>query len=1365
MRASDQTFYDKRLLHLWMAAASLALLAATLWMVAADHRREWKQHQRTFRDRIEPWATEAQIVQERSREFLAREEELSAALAEARAMVPPSELIERFGKELESEAASLESGPPDLDELRRAYDALAAEPSIAARDALMEQLGEFTAAATLRRQNAQRRLRFRRAEFDEARTYYETAGGEGASQAALEKTQAKVERAADDVTRLTAELQTAAAHCDALDAVVREITEEEDAARNALADHRATLDRLDRNLAAQQTSLGKRMLRLPLIDAFGRPLAIDQTWLPELTIDYNFRQVARFDRCATCHEGIDHNAPGRADQPAFNMPRELTVRLATPRQAPDPPSLEDVYGLVLAERGILDPDVATIVRIAPKSLAADAKLCVGDAIAGVDLAARPSSQQPARPPSMSRLEVEKALLEEIEWGTPATLHIRRGLPQPFCSHPRLDLFVGSLSPHPKSEFGCTICHDGQGSATEFKWASHTPNDRAQRNRWRADRDWFRNPHWDFPMMAARFVESRCLRCHHRVTDLEPSRRFPDPPAPKLLAGYQLVRTLGCFGCHEINGIDPSGRSIGPDMRLEPSAPEAGGVPHPGTMRKVGPTLRDTADRLEAPFLHDLIGNPTRVLPTARMPRFYGLHEHLDGGSLDDARRFEAVEIRAVAEYLLAAGQPVEPVPEPAGVTETPLVERGKRVFQIQGCLACHRHTDFPKGQGTQGPDLSNLATKYTGESARRWLVGWVRDPSHYSPRTLMPNSLLAPVLLAGDARSVTDPAADVAAYLLASPSDYRPRATPALVERDLDELALMHLGKQFPLKQAAEYLRNGIPQSMTDRASGDAAMLLGEMSVEKKLRYVGSRTIRKRGCYGCHDVPGFEQAQPIGPELSAWGRKQESLLAFEQIDQYLDKTAAEKAADGDPDGDPDDDPDRDFFTAALRGHRREGFIWHKLRRPRSFDYVKVHNKPYNQRLTMGRFDLNQQQIEAIATFVLGLLAEPPAEKYVYQGDVRRRAIAEGRKLLDKYACAACHVLEMERWQFEFDPDEFFGPPATEEYDFVKPLVTPRQTAASLQTDLRGLGHAEVTGMPRGDATGRLLEDEDDDGNPLFFFTLWEPAVINGSVWTVGGAEVMISGPRVTGKRPPLGGALARLLYPDVLAEARASGSSTSEVEALGWVPPSLVNEGARVRPQWLHDYLLQPTAIRPAAVLRMPRYNMSPDEAGKLVDYFAAMAGAEFPYSSHRRGRSANLAAAEALRPGRLDDAMRVLIDRQTYCAKCHLIGEFGPGGENRTILAPDLERVGRRIRPDYVRRWLASPKSVLPYTAMPVNFPPTGDPLGQDLFPGSSMEQLDAVVDLLLNYDWYVRSRTKTENLVPPVVVEDESTEGGTDE
>ena len=75
------------------------------------------------------------------------------------------------------------------------------------------------------------------------------------------------------------------------------------------------------------------------------------------------------------------------------------------------------------------------------------------------------------------------------------------------------------------------------------------------------------------MKPARFVESNCLKCHHDKGGLEPSERFPEPPAPKLVEGWTLVEDYGCFGCHEMNGYDGPDQRIGPDVRLEPNYSE------------------------------------------------------------------------------------------------------------------------------------------------------------------------------------------------------------------------------------------------------------------------------------------------------------------------------------------------------------------------------------------------------------------------------------------------------------------------------------------------------------------------------------------------------------------------------------------------------------------------------------------------------------------------------------------------------------------------------------------------------------------------------------------------------------------------
>ncbi|VAX38917.1 probable cytochrome oxidase (cbb3-type), partial [hydrothermal vent metagenome] len=141
-------------------------------------------------------------------------------------------------------------------------------------------------------------------------------------------------------------------------------------------------------------------------------------------------------------------------------------------------------------------------------------------------------------------------------------------PHPFATHPNTDLYLTSTSPHPMATFGCTICHDGQGSGTNFSNASHTPNSPHQNDKWGKSLNYASNHYWEYPMQPKRFIESSCLKCHHNVTELGVNPKF-GATAPKLVRGFELVKKYGCFGCHEIKGFEGN-KQFGPDLRLEPS---------------------------------------------------------------------------------------------------------------------------------------------------------------------------------------------------------------------------------------------------------------------------------------------------------------------------------------------------------------------------------------------------------------------------------------------------------------------------------------------------------------------------------------------------------------------------------------------------------------------------------------------------------------------------------------------------------------------------------------------------------------------------------------------------------------------------
>jgi hypothetical protein len=335
--------------------------------------------------------------------------------------------------------------------------------------------------------------------------------------------------------------------------------------------------------------------------------------------------------------------------------------------------------------------------------------------------------------------------------------------------------------------------------------------------------------------------------------------------------------------------------------------------------------------------------------------------------------------------------------------------------------------------------------------------------------------------------------------------------------------------------------------------------------------------------------------------------------------------------------------------------------------------LKTQNKSYNERLRMPRFNLADDEREAIMTFVLGLTAESPGKEYVYQPNERQRAIMDGRLLLAKYNCGGCHMLEMERWNVAFEPGTFQIIP-TEDYPFLHPELAGEALAASTEQDRRGRFHSELVGLPvlneqtgepqRYDVDGLELAPEDTDIPPYYNFVLYEPTVVEGQS-VPQGQQLSVPGtwesygPREGQAHAAWGGDLAKYLYPHVIAAERQAGAQVTGKEAWGWLPPPLFDEGTKVQTSWLHDFLLNPYAIRPATVLRMPRFNMSTDEASRLANYFAAVDNADYPYEYDERRQDSYLEVVESERPNHLADAFKILLDSKNFCAQCHSIGDF----------------------------------------------------------------------------------------------------------
>ena len=87
-----------------------------------------------------------------------------------------------------------------------------------------------------------------------------------------------------------------------------------------------------------------------------------------------------------------------------------------------------------------------------------------------------------------------------------------------------------LQTHSVAKFGCTVCHFGQGRATNMKEAhglGHT--------------------FWDYPIIPHKYIQSSCAVCHDY-------KMLEEEGMHTVVKGERLFREKGCLGCHKLNGV-------------------------------------------------------------------------------------------------------------------------------------------------------------------------------------------------------------------------------------------------------------------------------------------------------------------------------------------------------------------------------------------------------------------------------------------------------------------------------------------------------------------------------------------------------------------------------------------------------------------------------------------------------------------------------------------------------------------------------------------------------------------------------------------------------------------------------------------
>ena len=392
-----------------------------------------------------------------------------------------------------------------------------------------------------------------------------------------------------------------------------------------------------------------------------------------------------------------------------------------------------------------------------------------------------------------------------------------------------------------------------------------------------------------------------------------------PGSEMVETGRELATNMGCFVCHKID------------------YPAFQDLPRPG------PNLASVAGKTETGWAYKWIEAPRDFRASTWMPHFF--FQKNTSSAINQER--QKAEIVGIVSYLWdKSAQPRYPEP-PSGNAD-----QGKALFDTVGCTGCHlmdaeatRDEYFPQINRLHGPNLVHTGSKVSAG----WLYAWIKDPKQYAPDTRMPSL-----------RLTDQEAADITAFLMASRHpDFDDLSTPVADSEIRDQLVL-------------EYLQN------TETIEGSVASLEA-MSPKERDVFLGERTIQKYGCWGCHDLSGFEDSKPIGTELTEEGSK--------PVHQF------------------------DFGHIHDIAHTRQDWILNKMLDPRLYDEGKESVKNYGELLKMPDFGMSEQEAKAVVNLVLGFTRESADASRRAGSSARSAALAEGRKLITTYNCQGCHLVE------------------------------------------------------------------------------------------------------------------------------------------------------------------------------------------------------------------------------------------------------------------------------------------------------------------------------------------------------------------
>lgn len=349
---------------------------------------------------------------------------------------------------------------------------------------------------------------------------------------------------------------------------------------------------------------------------------------------------------------------------------------------------------------------------------------------------------------------------------------------------------------------------------------------------------------------------RCMSCHVNIEgekNVLNEQPFKTHPGSYLFLKNHPVKRFGCTVCHEGQGrattsaeeahgnidywLDPlyKGRLVQSSCIM--CHDRVYGLPGASLIAK---GLRLFSEQRGCTGCHDVKGIPTvKIGPPLTyvgekvsyrwLKKWLGNpHDYYEKARMPNFM-FSDEEIGNIADFLVSLSTGKRDLVAAADPdVDEDVYERGRAIYNRSRCVICHPR----EGKGgavkyVYAADHARIANKVSKE----WLLRWLKEPKAYFPGTKMPHF-----------RFTDEELEDLASFMSVEFIDW-----DALDEEE----------------EESEDTKAALQEE------------IDPVSVEK-----GRRLVKKYGCFGCHDIKGFEKESKIGAELTAFGSKSVDFLDF-----------------------------------------------------------------------------------------------------------------------------------------------------------------------------------------------------------------------------------------------------------------------------------------------------------------------------------------------------------------------------------------------------------------------------------------------------------------------------------------------------